>query len=315
MLTWSKYLFCENKRVLMNILKFFRIFWARVVKKNIKVLLVVFYVGVCGYFYYYQNTFLFHPEMAPRTDAPQLSKYAMEWVHEGVKHHGWYIHGEEKKPLIVYMGGNSEIISKNLLHFYKRFASEYDILSIEYRGFGGSDGSPDEKSLIADNVALIHEWMHRYGYTPDNIVLVGRSLGSGVAVQVAQRINPRGIILVTPFDSINALAKQQYPYIPVDLLNHNAFLSVQHAPSLRMPGLFIIAGNDAVTPPANGLILAEKMGHSPWIAMINTATHNNIYQFPQVWCDIQVFLKSLFESGNNPDGHYLSQAHYHLNNA
>jgi len=273
--------------------------------------ILILYSLVCLYFYQYQNRMLFHPDMVPKTHPDILAPYVFDWQHDGLKHHGWYIHGALKKPLLVYLGGNSEIISKSIVKYYERFHDNYDILALEYRGFGGSEGMPSEKHLVEDTIALLTQWMTQYGYKAEDIVLIGRSLGSGVAVQVASRIQPKGIILVTPFDSVNALASAQYPYIPIALLNNNGFESDKYASQIDIPGLLIIAGNDSVTPPAHGLRLAHLMGRKPWIATITGATHSNIYNHLETWYDIKLFLKALFDKKSGMK--YLNQAHYSIN--
>lgn len=256
-------------------------------------LLLIIYSTACGYFYLYQEQLLFHPEEVPETHPEELKPYEITLQNDGINLHGWYIHGRKKKPLLVYFGGNSEIISKTILKYKKHFKGKYDILAFEYRGFGASEGTPSESKLIQDGTALVSRWIEKHHYKTDNIVLIGRSLGTAIAVQVALATEPRGIILLTPFDSINAVAEYTYPYIPIRYLNYNPFLSDKYAPDLTSLGLLIIAEKDTITPPAHGLRLAQLMPTLPKIVTVDNAEHHSIYSHSETWENIEIFLKEI----------------------
>lgn len=252
------------------------------------------YILICLYFYIYQEQLLFHPESVPETHPAILQKYEVNWVNDSVKLHGWYIHDHTKKPLLVYFGGNAEIISDTIQKYYALYKDKYDILAFEYRGFGASQGTPSEKKLIHDAIDLVEHWSKTYSYQPEDMVLIGRSLGTGIAVQVAFAIQPRGMILITPYDSINAVAEYTYPYIPISYLNYNTFLSDKYAPHLCIKGLYIIAENDKVTPAANGFRLAQLMSNTPEIITLPHAEHSSVYYFSETWSSITQFLSDTF---------------------
>lgn len=266
------------------------------VVKHIITFFFIIYGIICSYFYLYQENLLFHPEEVAITQPSSLQDYEIQWTHDHVQLNGWYIHGAEKKPLLIYFGGNSEVISDNIQAFHQHFKDQYDIVAFEYRGYGSSQGSPSEKSLIKDGIAIVEHWVKKYGYKPEDIVIIGRSLGTGITMQVAFATQPQGIILVTPYDSINAVAEYNYPYIPIRFLNYNPFLSDKYAPNLPIKGLWIIAENDVITPPNHGLRLASLMAHEPTIVTISKGEHHSIYHEDLTWSSISDFLSDTFKT-------------------
>jgi pimeloyl-ACP methyl ester carboxylesterase len=148
---------------------------------------------------------------------------------------------------------------------------------LHYRGYGGSSGKPTEEALHSDARAL-YEMVH--ARHPD-VIVVGRSLGSGVAVQLAATRQVTRLVLITPFDSIVNLASRQFPFVPVDLLLRDRFESWRYAPQVTAPTLIIAAANDEVVPRESTLALFNAFG--PGVATMTTisgAGHNSISSSP-----------------------------------
>jgi pimeloyl-ACP methyl ester carboxylesterase len=118
---------------------------------------------------------------------------------------------------------------------------------MHYRGYGGSSGQPSEAALFADGLALFD----RVRADHDRIAVLGRSLGSGVAMHLAARRPVTRLVLVTPFDSIEAVAARQFPLVPVGLLLRDKYRSWVDAPRVSAPTLLIAAERDEVIPRAN----------------------------------------------------------------
>ena len=147
---------------------------------------------------------------------------------------------------LLYFGGNAEDVSANLASFSRAFP-DYAIYLLHYRGYGGSAGKPSEEALHADARALFDR-VHR---DHPEIAVIGRSLGSGVAVRLAAERPASRLVLVTPYDSIAAIAAQQFPYFPLRWLLTERFESTRHAPAIRVPTLILQAENDEVIPSAS----------------------------------------------------------------
>lgn len=165
--------------------------------------------------------------------------------HNGAKLSGWLI---EKKgqPLLVYYGGNAMDISM-MLPYLDRFP--HAKLLVNYRGYGLSTGSPTEQDIMGDSLAILDSVLKETGRTPDDVILVGQSLGSGVATQVASVRHVKKLVLLVPFDSLLETARGLFPYLPVRLLLPDHFRSDLAAPKVACPVSILAAGADEVIPP------------------------------------------------------------------
>lgn len=130
----------------------------------------------------------------------------------------------------------------------------------------------------------------RHSVSHDQVVLMGRSLGTGVAVHVASERPVRGVILVTPFDSLVNVAKKHYPVFPVSLLMRHRFDSISLAPSLRMPMLALVAGEDEIIPESCSMNLASAWEGPGETVVIKGAGHNDISMHREYWEAINGFL-------------------------
>ena len=147
---------------------------------------------------------------------------------------------------LIYFGGNAEDVSSNLSSFSGAFP-DYAIYLLHYRGYGGSSGKASEEMLHADAQALFDKVHAQH----PNIAVVGRSLGSGVAIRLASQQQVSRLVLVTPYDSIQEIAAREFPYFPVRWLLTDKFESWRYAPTIRIPTLLLVAEFDEVIPRAN----------------------------------------------------------------
>jgi uncharacterized protein len=178
---------------------------------------------------------------------------------------------------LIYFGGNAEDVSLNLPDFSQAFPN-HAIYLLHYPGYGGSAGCPSEKSIMAAAFALfdtVHA-MH-----PD-VVVIGRSLGTGVAVQVAAARPIVRLVLVTPFDSLTDVAAAHFPFIPVRWLLSDKYDSWKYAPQVTAPTRIIVAGKDEIIPRATTERLGTrfKAGNVSRIVIPNVG-HNAISDDPE----------------------------------
>ena len=150
------------------------------------------------------------------------------------------------RKALIYFGGNAEDVSASLSSFSSAFP-DYAIYLLHYRGYGGSSGKASEEVLHADARALFDKV---YVEHPD-IAVVGRSLGTGLAIRLASQRPASRLVLVTPYDSIEEIAVQQFPYFPIRWLLMDKFESWRHAPRIRIPTLLLAAESDEVIPRAS----------------------------------------------------------------
>lgn len=142
---------------------------------------------------------------------------------------------------LLYFGGNAEDVSISLPEFAAAFP-EHAVYLMHYRGYGGSAGSPSEQALVSDALALFDQLKSQHS----KFTVIGRSLGSGVAVQLAAKRPVQQLVLITPFDSLTAVARQQFWFFPVQWLLKDNFHSADYAPDIETPTLLLVAGQDEI---------------------------------------------------------------------
>lgn len=197
----------------------------------------------------------------------------------------WVLH-DSRKPALIYFGGNAEDVGASRPEFDALFP-EHAVYLVTYRGFGGAAGRPSEDALGRDALA-VYDWVARQH---PKIVLMGRSLGTGVATTLAASRPIDRLILVTPFDSLTNVASDLMPLFPVRWLLRDRYESVARIGQVQAPILALVAERDPVISRrrSDSLIAAipEARRHS---VLIRGATHDDIHLFPAYRESIQRFL-------------------------
>ena len=187
---------------------------------------------------------------------------------------------------IVYFGGNAEDVSLNLPSFEKAFP-DHALYLLHYRGYGGSSGTPSEEAIQLDALTLFDKVRAEH---PD-IAVVGRSLGTGVAVRLSSQRSASRLILVTPYDSLQEIAADQFPYAPVKWLLRDKFDSGKYVSKITIPTAIVAAENDEVIPIASTKKLFERFGKGIASMKIIRATgHNTISNSSEYLAAIQAAL-------------------------
>lgn len=249
-------------------------------------LLLVGYLFCVVFMYLRQESFLFFPPAA-RHDGHGYENVVDYQLEQGiVTLRGWLVNpGLVREKLLIYYGGNGEDIFLNIDELRDVKAAS---LLVAYRGYGPSNGSPGEAALFGDALAVIDDVMSRY--SPAEIFLVGRSLGSGVACYAASMKNVQGTILITPYDSIVNIARSSYPWLPVSLLLQHRFDSTQYVDRIGCPLLIIYGGRDRVVPPERTKNLIDQIAGMKEVVYIDRADHGTIDMFPEYWAAILRFI-------------------------
>lgn len=196
--------------------------------------------------------------------------------HNGAKLSGWLIE-HKNQPLIVYYGGNAMDISM-MLPYLDQFP--HAKLLVNYRGYGLSTGTPSEQDIIGDSLAILDQVLKETGRTPEDVILIGQSLGSGVATQIASVRKVKKLILLVPFDSLLATAKSLFPYLPVKKILPDHFRSDLAAPKVACPVSILAAGSDEVIPPRHARKLKECFTTPVQYQEFPGARHNSIWHSP-----------------------------------
>jgi pimeloyl-ACP methyl ester carboxylesterase len=253
-----------------------------------------------AYLFFSQERLLFFPQplaaggprLAPGVEEVELA------ADDGTRLHGWFarpVDAAARAPLVIYFGGNAEEVSW-MLDWAPRMPG-HALLAINYRGYGRSEGRPGERELFADALAVHRYALSRPDVDPESIHAFGRSLGSGVAVHLAAERTLAGVVLVTPFDSIVAVAQSLYPFLPVRLMLRHPFDSLARAPSIRAPLLTIAAGRDRVVPPAHAARLHAAWGGPKHWRELADATHDDVVRHAAFWPEVRAFLAAPGRAG------------------
>jgi uncharacterized protein len=241
-------------------------------------------------FYFLQDRLIFQPQPLPEARRTLITQRfsSVEDVFlraaDGARLHAWHLKGE---PLVVYFGGNAEEVSWMVAEAAAN-APGTGWLLIDYRGYGLSEGAPSESALVADGLQWLDHARDKLG--SQKIVIFGRSLGTGIAVQLAAAREVSGVILVAPYDSLTKVGQHHYPFLPVGLMLKHPFDSVQRAPQIAAPLLCLVAAHDEVVPIVHSRRLFEAWkGPKRWVELTD-AGHNSTDDAPPFWRAIREFL-------------------------
>lgn len=179
--------------------------------------------------------------------------------------------------LVLAFGGNSWN-AQAMGQFVSESLPQADVVAFHYRGYPPSEGAPGAAALREDALR-IHDFA-RTRFTPARTVAVGLSLGSGVAGHLAAGRPLDGIILVTPYDSLRAVAAGQYPWLPAGRLLRHDLDPAGALAGGRIPVAIIAAAGDRVIPPARTEALRRAVG-TPAFDLVIAAGHNDIYDHPR----------------------------------
>lgn len=250
--------------------------------------------------YFAQDRLIFFPQpieermlAAVRNAAPDAQELELK-TEDGERLHGWYVPNGapvSEAPVLMYFGGNAEEVSHLALE-----ASELRGISLvlfNYRGYGRSTGRPGEKALFADALAIYDHVASLPNVDRKRIAVMGRSLGSGVATYLASQRPVAAVILVTPYDSMAAVARTHYPFLLVGLLLRHPFDSATRARTIDAPMLALIAGADTIIPPRHGQALARAWRGPATTLVLPGAGHNDIGLQPAFWPAIRDFLAKI----------------------
>jgi len=182
--------------------------------------------------------------------------------------------GQGPRTLVLGFGGNAWN-GANVAAYLAELYPQADVITFHYRGYRPSTGSPSAEALLADAPLVLDYAIQRV--RPDRTVAVGFSIGSGIAASLAKTGAVDGLILVTPFDSLKAVAQTLYPWLPVGpLFQHE----IDTAASLRgsaVPVAIIAAQRDDIIPPRRTEALRGRVANVVFDRTIAGAGHNDIY--------------------------------------
>ncbi|MFL6657546.1 MAG: alpha/beta hydrolase [Massilia sp.] len=246
-----------------------------------------------------QRRLVFNPTNKREVHSPRSSGHRTRPVvlraADGTKLSGWLMTPQVPgpHPAVVYFGGRSEEVSWVVRDAGKLFPG-MAVLAVNYRGYGASQGDPAELHMVEDG-RMLFDWLaERHHVDASKVAVVGRSLGSGVAVQVALERPVHSLVLITPYDSILAIAKRKFRAVPVEYVLRHRFESVKYAPSLTAPTYVLRAAIDDVVPHSHTDLLVAKLGKLHLDETVPDSDHMNIPYLEVTQARIAEFLIGQF---------------------
>lgn len=193
----------------------------------------------------------------------------------------WTSPARADRPTVLFLHGNGGEIADRAdrLAFYR--SRGFGVAFLSWRGYGGSTGSPSETGLLTDAKAA-YDHLRAQGVEPDRIVLVGESLGTGPAVQLAAA-NPVGaLVLEAPYSAAVDIARAAYPWLPVGVLMKDQFRSRDHIGAVRAPILILHGEADRVIPPGFGRRLFDAARDPKTFLSLGPVGHEALFD-PATW--------------------------------
>ncbi len=248
------------------------------------------YVSLVGLVYLSQRALLYPGTGA--TLAPERAVWG-ENVYiktpDGETLHGLYSQGESDKPCVLLFFGNGDRVDTYSFLAQALAARGIGLLAISYRGYPGSTGSPSEEGLLTDGIAAF-DWLS--ARSKGKIVVLGRSLGTGVAVNTAGQRPAVGVVLVSAYLSVLSVAQTRYPFFPVALLIKDPFRSDLKIAKVRQPKLFIHGRLDDSIPLSSGEALYRVAPEPKQMLIDDGLGHNDIWNDSTVG-DVIRFVEAL----------------------
>ena len=220
------------------------------------------------YFYIIQDNKIFNKKYA-KPYTPKKAKLIYFKTSDNILLEGGYVENKKNAPLVLYFSGNAN----NVLEFLDNIAikiKNFNFIGFNYPGYAGSEGKPCERCILKYAMQIFDK------YKPD--ILIGRSLGTAIATYVSSKREIQKLILITPFDSIEHIAKIKYPLLPVSLMLKHKFKEIDWIKKVKAPVYVILAENENLIPKKCVENLLKNIPNLKSVKVIKNATHGNILQ-------------------------------------
>ncbi|MGA7266958.1 MAG: alpha/beta hydrolase [Aestuariivirga sp.] len=242
------------------------------------------YGAIVVLMFLFQRNLQYHPEnkgLTPESVGLSGVEDMTIATPDGERIRAWHLPAPEGRPTILFFQGNAGEIGDRPARMQFYGDNGFGALFVSYRGFGGSSGTMSEAGLVSDGVAA-YDWLTAQGVSADRILVVGESLGTGVAVQLAAQRSVAALALEAPYTATVDVGAEIYWWLPVRLLMKDRFLSRDHIRNVRAPVLIVHGDADRLIPVAHGQRLFELASEPKEIEIIPGGRHDVILE-PEVW--------------------------------
>jgi len=190
----------------------------------------------------------------PKKEIQAFEHYSLKGAKEitltttdGIKLQAWYRKAKANKPMVIFLHGNAGNLEDRIDKLNQLITMGYGFITPSWRGYGKSDGTPTMQGLYFDAEAAI-DYARTQGYKIDQIIMIGESLGAGIATEMATRYQFKGLFLITPYTSISKRAEELYPIILANKFTKDNFNVIDKIAQVEQPILIIHGTNDKIIP-------------------------------------------------------------------
>ena len=224
-----------------------------------------------------QRNLIYFPDRA--TPAPSgPAREAILRTSDGLRLVAWLVpptRGDRKLAVLVTPGNAGHRGHRTALAAALADAG-LTVLLLDYRGYGGNPGSPTEAGLARDASAAVDYLTGPAGFTADQLIYFGESLGAAVATELATRHRPAGLVLRSPFTDLASTGSRHYPWLPVRAMLRDRYPLLKHIATVPVPTTVIYGGADSVISPADSRTVAQRAAGPVRVVVLDDADHNHV---------------------------------------
>ncbi len=259
---------------------------------------IFLYAGALAWTYFNQRSLLYFPQPG----VLDVSEYQLEGVEDiripsgDLKLQMWYKEPENGMPIVLYLHGNSYHLGNHQHQFKEILNLGYGLAALAYRGFSRSEGLPSKEGILED-VSSAVEFLQSKGFDSKKILVVGESLGSGVAVESAIKHKFGGIFLITPYTSIAKRAQEIYWYFPANYLVRDNFISDENIHLIDAPVMMVHGTKDVVIPHAHCEKLFSLASEPKKMFIYEGKGHSNL-DYRLIYTEMKGFFAPFFQSSS-----------------
>ncbi len=253
--------------------------------------LIVIYFFVTIFLYFYQNKLLYHPNINSRSNYELNHKVNEILITSDNDIIAWHYKKNENYKTLVFFHGNAGNLSNRIYKLNELSKLKLNYLIFAYRGFSGNKGKPYEAGLYKDAENVIN-WLKSKNIVENNIILYGESLGTAIAIHIAQMKNFAGIILEAPFTSMVTLGQKYYPIFPVKFILNDKYESLKKIINVNSPVLVLHGRKDKIVPFYMGEKIFE-MANNPKFKYFSDLDDHMMNFDDNLINEIGLFIKNL----------------------
>jgi hypothetical protein len=227
--------------------------------------IVVFLIATTAILFFGQRYFFYPAPQQVMAEPPSGYRFIQTQTSDGLKLRAAYAPARDGKPTLLFFHGNGDSIAGANVATRLLVDEGYGALLVEYRGYGGNPGSPSEDGFYRDGEAAI-KWLSDQGTLANELVIIGNSIGSGPATEMALRYDPAALVLVSGFASLPFVVSDIRPFIPKQLVR-DRYDNEAKVGRVKSPILILQGEADGLVRPMNATRLAKAAPNATLITV------------------------------------------------